>query len=196
MSNNMIINKQNSKKEKKKDIEKAVILYHLQQVGQYIEKIQKSMFILKNFPEDENETREAIALRAADHKLPKISKTYESDRRFIQLMEAFEDENQKIKREMFQLRKILKRYSRLLFLIKNAVIHLREPEKSIIMMRYFKKMSWKEIHIKTGKSESYIFQIHAKGIKYLLDFFPPEEMDFLHQTYLTDSANTFVYSRR
>lgn len=181
---------------KQNNIKKAVILYHLQQIKTYAEKIQKSMFILKNFSENENEIREAIALRAADNSLPKISKTHEADRKFLRLMEAFEDENKKIEREMVRLRSKLKRDCKLLFLVKNAVIQLKEPEKSVIMMRYFKKMPWKEIYKKTEKSKSYTFQIHALGIKNLSDLFSAEQINFLQQMYLMNTEGSLIYSNK
>ena len=196
MTKNTLQKKKVSKEEKQEDIKKAIVLYHLHQVGQYIDKIQKSLFILKNFPENEDETREALSLRAANQTLPKISKTHESDRKFLRLMEAFEDENEKIKREMGRLRKILKRDSQILFQIKNAVIQLNEPEKSVITMRYFKKMQWKEIHKKLNKSESYTFHIHAQGIKSLVSFFPKEKIELLNQAYLADTTDTFIYPKK
>ena len=196
MSNTLALKNQKQAKEKKKDIRKSVIIYHLHQIEQYIDKIQQSMFILRNFSENEHETREAIALQSTDNTRPRISKTYDSDRRFMQFMEAFEDESQKIKKEMLQIRKNLKQYSKLLFLLKKAVIHLKEPEKSVITMRYFKKLSWKKIHEKNKKSESYTFYIHAQGIKELISFFTTEQMDFLHQAYLSDTKNTFFYPKK
>ena len=176
------------------DLDRAVVLFHLQRACKYLENIQEGMLILRKIPENENETREAIAMYAADTSIPKVSGTPSSDAKFFRFMEAFDSENRKVKLEMVRIKEQIKKESQILFLIKNAVISLRKPEKKVIYARYFEKKSWKTIQKELDKSESYTFQLHVQGLKSLAQSFSKENMAVLRESYMMDSFETEYFS--
>ena len=161
--------------------DEKILVQYLQHIFAHRDAAKKLQFFLKQFEEDENEMREAIALAKPHPDEPKVTYTPSSDRKFLRLMDEYESAKKVQRDELLRLRVLLREEIGFLHLFKNAVLSLKEPERSIFLLRYFEKKPWGEIQKRIGKSSSYSYRLHANGLTAMVQILGEKNLSLLRE---------------
>ena len=147
--------------------QRAVVQY-LQHIVFYRDSIKNALSFIEHYKESEQETREAISCRSLLFSEPKVMYTPSSDRKFFQIIEDHETETKQLELAVKTLKKQIVSDLFLLRSIRDSVLLLKEPHRSIFILRYFEKKPWKFIQERIGKSSSYTYQLHLEGLHSLV----------------------------
>lgn len=141
--------------------------------------------------ESEKEIRESIALRTVGFQNESVMYTRAPDQKSFRFIEEYVCEKEIKIRNTRRLRQIVKEDIRLLHRIKDSVLTLPEPHRSLFLLRYFQKKRWKDIQVRIQKSESSVYRIHADGLRQLCNILGKEKLDILRKRLTIDYLPEF-----
>ena len=170
--------------------EERMLLEYLRQIIHHRDAIKKRLFIFQTLTESENEMREALTFQRMSFDESGVIPSPTADQKFFRVINDYSKEKKNISTEIKQMKDTLTDEIRLLYSVKNAVLSLSEPQRSIFLLRYFEKSPWNVVQKRIGKSSSYTFQLHTEGLKVLLSSLGKENSLLLTDWYTKNHAFT------
>ena len=169
----------------KKKTDRKLLVQYLKNIAKYRDWIIEGLTILKALQTDENCLREDIALRGRGIYSPRVDNSRPKDHSFFLFMETFETESKKIADQIQRLKSFISNEIKLITDIKNAILALEEPQRSVFLYRYFEKRTWKSIGKTVAKSETFLLQLHEEGLQTIIQALQSESLLLLRKRHET-----------